>query len=510
MFCHNHPETEAYYRCHNCGHLLCDQCVNVKVKSYEEEAYCQRCGARAEIMPDPVRVPFWAVPLRVWAHPLRLSYMGPVLTLVIFITAAAFVLPPGIADHPLFGIVAAAVSVVAAFFALLAEISALAEPQREFSGMIRMAAHVVVRMVRSIAAAWPLSVPAILVLVLMPPSLGRLETLAIRVDPMVAAAYFGVAFVLLFLFAAMLMLAVSSRSWKTLLNPLSLFSLTRLGSGEHMLLTSLLVLLFAMAGTLHILIHSPALGAMGVMPPVILAAEILGIAYLLGVAASYVGWRTFELRMALYPYRPDAATRERIEQKASKGWVRNTETVDIGIEAEEAGGAAMISPEELGKLEEQLRLAPEDVRVLRQLLSGYEAANRIEAAEPLAGKLIALHIRNQNVEEGAKIYEEMYSYNRKFNLPPVLMRQVGEFYERETRWNAACLVWRNLAVFHSDSPLAPYALLRCGKLLSEQLNRRDAATTALRKVIRDFPSDPSAREAEALLADVMKHTHGMS
>ena len=376
--------------------------------------------------------------------------------------------------------------------------------------MIRQAAHVVIRMVRSLAAAWPLVIPAVLLLALMPPSLGRLEDLSIRVNSMVAAAYFGVAFVLLFLFAAMVMVAVSSSPWKTLLNPFSLFRLTRITSGEHILLTAQLVMLLALAGALHIIIHSPALGAMGVMPAVILAAETLGIAYLLGVAASYVGWRTFELRMALYPYRPDSATKERIEHKASKGWVRTTETVDIGIDAEEADGAAMISPEELGKLEEQLRLAPEDVRVLRQLLSGYEAANRIEAAEPLASKLIALHIRNQDVEEGAKIYEEMYSYNRKFNLPPVLMRQVGEFYERETRWNAACLVWRNLAVFHNDSPLAPYALLRCGKLLSEQLNRKDAATTALRKVIRDFPSDPSAKEAENLLADVMKHTHGMS
>jgi|GEM_PF-4481391 len=509
MFCHNHPETEAYYRCPNCAMLLCDQCVNVKVKSYEEEAYCRKCGARAEIMPDPIRVPFWAVPLRVWTRPLRLGYLGPVLALVIFVAAAAFVLPPSIKENSLFAPLAGAAAGLALLYALLAEVSSIGDPYREFSSVIRLVAHVVIRIGRTLLTAWPLMIPAIAIAILYPPDLGTLDALSIRVDPMVAAAYFAVAFVLLFIFAAVIMVAVSSSSVKTILNPLSLFKLTRPGSGEHIMLAAMLVLVLALAGTLHIVMHSPALGSLGVLPPILLAAEVLGMAYLTGVAASYIGWRTFELRLDLYPYRPDPVTKERIQHAKSSGWVRTTETVDIGIDAEEADGAPMMTPEEVVKLEEQLRLAPEDVRVLRQLLSAYEAVNRIEAAEPLAGKLIALHVRNQDVDEAAKVYEEMYSYNRKFNLPPVLMRQVGEFYERETRWNAACLVWRNLAVFHRDSPLAAYALLRCGKLLAEQLNRKDAAATALRKLIRDFPSDPATQEAEGILGEIMKHTHGM-
>jgi len=497
MQCSNHPLKSALFRCPYCQKDLCQACVNTAGKSGSEFAYCNRCNNKVEEIPPHLRQPFWASPDRILKYPLKKPFWLFMLVMAVAVPALTVVVPLKALWYSL----TVAVLEVAALFAMVVVIvNRLANPHDETDGLREAATYYGMSLVRFLVGGWPiwlvLGMMLTLIILFVPQDL-LIETSA---DKFGVAFWLLVAYLIIFLLAGVLVTTTSPLPMKEVFNPARVYKVIKANISEHILMTGYLVTPFVVLLMAHALLHmGGGDSAASHSPLAAVAMETVMLVYLVAVFASMVGLRAYEIKPLFTPRRRHRSDTGRRLREMTGEYMRRQEDVRLRQASADAGSGE----DEVALLETKLKHEPEDVPSLKRIFTLYQRQNNLEGLKTVGATLVHYYFKNRMLEDAAKTFEEVYALDKNFVLPPFQMRQLGDLYEAQRRWNAACIVWRNFAVHHSDSPLTAQALFRCASILAGELNKPEAAVQALRKLIYDFPNDPLVQNAEELLGKLV-------
>lgn len=143
----------------------------------------------------------------------------------------------------------------------------------------------------------------------------------------------------------------------------------------------------------------------------------------------------------------------------------------------------------LDRMQRQLAVLPRRLNPRSLYRDGLEAlrAGRLQEARDLLNSLLELHPHSD------------YADNALF--------WIGETYYREGKLDQAALKFAEVEKRYPKGNKVPAALLREARCL-ERLGQRQAAVMVLRKLIRNWPRAPEAREARSRLKQLGGGRHG--
>ncbi len=506
MFCSNHSHQLALYRCYKCKSSLCEECVEHKAKSGREIVTCRNCGAVVEELVYPYANEFYVEPLSVLLYPVGFKRILP-FVLVVGTFLGLFKFLPNqyihyLAVYPWGPLIAVAVWLLFPFVWTL-DVAWRSFPSSGFlSSMVRLARSLVMFLVAGVLVGAPLFGLYVYAFDGASASVLGIHSLfeGLLENPARLVLLIAVAWLVSALYLIVALVSSGWRGFRFHFNPVAWVSFVR----KHVENFVWLSLYMTIPMTIAIVLAFFSAAVYGVRLDgyaAILSLTSFGMWYLVAVFGVFAGWQAYYVRHHLFDY-----------EYVEPGLLPELPSIGRHRASVASGGdsSAGASPETISLLEKKLSLTPEDADLMAELIEAYESAGRISDAEKLGARLIGLYIRNQRIPAAAEVYEKFYAHNKSFTLAPFIMMKLGDFYQQQKRWNASCLVYRNLAVYHADSPLASQALYKCAYLLSYRLNRHDAAISALRKLMRDFPDTPVKEKAEELLARLTINDTGIT
>ncbi|MBW2142575.1 MAG: tol-pal system protein YbgF, partial [Deltaproteobacteria bacterium] len=124
------------------------------------------------------------------------------------------------------------------------------------------------------------------------------------------------------------------------------------------------------------------------------------------------------------------------------------------------------------------------------LFSGVEAASFEEGYQK--GRVLYLE---EKYTEAAEIFSRLTSQYPKHSLVPDALFWLGECYLAQKRYQEAVRKFELVTSLAPDSPRAPDALLEQAYSLS-RLGEHEAAASALKKLLKNYPGTPAAHKAK--------------
>lgn len=109
-------------------------------------------------------------------------------------------------------------------------------------------------------------------------------------------------------------------------------------------------------------------------------------------------------------------------------------------------------------------------------------------------EFIARFPDNENVAEAKKLRIEA-----RARLADTDLYTAGFYVDRE-KWQGAMWRYQRVANDFSDTPKAPYALLRAARIADEKLNDATTAQKLYEQLLREHPTSPEAADARTALA----------